>query len=543
MIGEKTMNNNNGLLLWVDDEIELLKAYIIFLEKKGYEVVTVSNGADAIDQCRAQTFDLVLLDEQMPGLSGLETLQRIKEIQPATPIVMVTKSEEENIMEQAIGSKIADYLIKPVNPSQILLTLKKNIHRKEIVTEVTQTGYQQDYQQISMQISDSRSFADWAEVYKRLVRWELELSSTESNMTDMLKMQKEEANIGFAKYIQQNYLDWVAPQQPARTDRFQLRGRKEEKLGASRPTMSPDLFKQFVFPSIDRGEKVFLIVIDNFRFDQWRVLSSEVADLFDIDEQVYLSILPTATQYARNAIFSGLMPQQIAEMFPELWVDEDEEEGKNLNEKPLIQTQIDRYRRHDKFSYHKINDSADSDKYLSQFNNLYQNDFNVLVINFIDILSHARTEMKMIRELANNESAYRSITHSWFRHSVLTDLLRLLSQSDYKVIITTDHGSIRTTKPVKIVGDRNTNTNLRYKLGKNLSYHGKDLFVIKNPHQAQLPAPNLSTAYVFATGDAFFAYPNNYNYYVSYYKDTFQHGGISMEEMIVPLITLTPRKR
>ena len=537
------MNNNNGLLLWVDDEIELLKAYIIFLEKKGYEVVTVSNGADAIDQCRAQTFDLVLLDEQMPGLSGLETLQRIKEIQPATPIVMVTKSEEENIMEQAIGSKIADYLIKPVNPSQILLTLKKNIHRKEIVTEVTQTGYQQDYQQISMQISDSRSFADWAEVYKRLVRWELELSSTESNMTDMLKMQKEEANIGFAKYIQQNYLDWVAPRQPAHTDRFQLRGRKEEKPGASRPTMSPDLFKQFVFPSIDRGEKVFLIVIDNFRFDQWRVLSSEVADLFDIDEQVYLSILPTATQYARNAIFSGLMPQQIAEMFPELWVDEDEEEGKNLNEKPLIQTQIDRYRRHDKFSYHKINDSADSDKYLSQFNNLYQNDFNVLVINFIDILSHARTEMKMICELANNESAYRSITRSWFRHSVLTDLLRLLSQSDYKVIITTDHGSIRTTKPVKIVGDRNTNTNLRYKLGKNLSYHGKDLFVIKNPHQAQLPAPNLSTAYVFATGDAFFAYPNNYNYYVSYYKDTFQHGGISMEEMIVPLITLTPRKR
>ena len=499
------MNNNNGLLLWVDDEIELLKAYIIFLEKKGYEVVTVSNGADAIDQCRAQTFDLVLLDEQMPGLSGLETLQRIKEIQPATPIVMVTKSEEENIMEQAIGSKIADYLIKPVNPSQILLTLKKNIHRKEIVTEVTQTGYQQDYQQISMQISDCRSFADWAEVYKRLVRWELELSSTESNMTDMLKMQKEEANIGFAKYIQQNYLDWVAPQQPARTDRFQLRGRKEEKPGASRPTMSPDLF--------------------------------------DIDEQVYLSILPTATQYARNAIFSGLMPQQIAKMFPELWVDEDEEEGKNLNEKPLIQTQIDRYRRHDKFSYHKINDSADSDKYLSQFNNLYQNDLNVLVINFIDILSHARTEMKMIRELANNESAYRSITRSWFRHSVLTDLLRLLSQSDYKVIITTDHGSIRTTKPVKIVGDRNTNTNLRYKLGKNLSYHGKDLFVIKNPHLAQLPAPNLSTAYVFATGDAFFAYPNNYNYYVSYYKDTFQHGGISMEEMIVPLITLTPRKR
>ena len=537
------MNNNNGLLLWVDDEIELLRAYIIFLEKKGYEVVTVSNGADAIDQCHSQTFDLVLLDEQMPGLSGLETLQRIKEIQPATPIVMVTKSEEENIMDQAIGSKIADYLIKPVNPNQILLTLKKNIHRKEIVTEVTQTGYQQDYQQISMQIAECRTFDDWAEIYKRLVRWELELSSAESNMTDMLKMQKEEANNGFAKYIQQNYLQWVAPQRTQLADRLHLRGRKESPAEAERPVMSNDIFKRVVFPKIDKGEKVFLIVIDNFRFDQWRVLSGEIADLFDIDEQVYLSILPTATQYARNAIFSGLMPQQIAEMFPELWVDEDEEEGKNLNEKPLIQTQIDRYRRHDKFSYHKLNDSSDSDKYLQQFKNLWQNDFNVLVINFIDILSHARTEMKMIRELANNESAYRSITLSWYRHSVLNELLRLLSQSDYRVIITTDHGSIRTTRPVKIVGDRNTNTNLRYKLGKNLSYHNKDLFVIKSPHQAQLPAPNLSTSYVFATGDAFFAYPNNYNYYVSYYKDTFQHGGISMEEMIVPLITLTPRKR
>ena len=439
----------NGLLLWVDDEIELLRAHILFLEKKGYEVVTVTNGTDAIEQCVQRTFDLVLLDEMMPGLTGLETLQRIKEINPATPVVMVTKSEEEDIMDQAIGSKIADYLIKPVNPHQILLTLKKNIHRREIETEVTQSGYQQNYQNLMMQIMDCQTLEDWQNIYRKLTHWELELSSTDSKMTEMLQMQKEEANIGFAKYIRKNYLDWVKPG------------------NSNRPLMSNDIMSRRIFPMLDSGEKVFLVVIDNFRYDQWRVLSSEVADLFDIDEQVYLSILPTATQYARNAIFSGLMPQQIAEMFPELWVDEDEEEGKNLNEKPLIQTQIDRYRRHDKFSYHKINDSADSDKYLSQFNNLYQNDFNVLVINFIDILSHARTEMKMIRELANNESAYRSITRSWFRHSVLTDLLRLLSQSDYKVIITTDHGSIRTTKPVKIVGDRNTNTNLRYKLGKN----------------------------------------------------------------------------
>ncbi|MBQ7422278.1 MAG: bifunctional response regulator/alkaline phosphatase family protein, partial [Prevotella sp.] len=498
---------SNGLLLWVDDEIELLRAHIIFLEKKGYEVRTVSNGTDAIDQCRQQTFDLILLDEQMPGLSGLETLQQIKDIQPATPVVMVTKSEEENIMDQAIGSKIADYLIKPVNPNQILLTLRKNIHQKEIVTEVTQTGYQQDFQDISMQIMNCTTSKDWMEVYKRLVRWELELSSTDSNMTEMLQMQKEEANNGFAKFVKKNYLDWVgtpsAAQQP---------NDKRQADGDNRPLMSPDIFKKRIFPRLNEDEKIFLIVIDNFRYDQWRVLSQEIGDMFDIEEELYMSILPTATQYARNAIFSGLMPQQIAQMFPELWVDEDEEEGKNLNEGPLIQTQIERFRRHDKFSYHKINDSAGAEKFLQQFPNLRQNDLNVLVINFIDMLSHARTEMKMVRELASNESAYRSITLSWFRHSVLSELFRMLSQTDYRIIITTDHGSIRATKPIKIIGDRNTNTNLRYKLGKNLSYNDKEVFVIKDPHRDHLPATNLSTSYVFATVDAFFAYPNNYNY-------------------------------
>ena len=539
---------NNGLLLWVDDEIELLKAHILFLENKGYKVVMASNGADAIEQCGMQTFDLVLLDEQMPGLSGLETLQRIKEIQPATPIVMVTKSEEEDIMNQAIGAKIADYLIKPVNPNQILLSLKKNIHQKEIVTEVTQSGYQQSYQQIAMEIADCRSFDDWKEVYRKLVHWELELSSTDSNMVEMLKMQKEEANNGFAKYISKYYLNWVAPQETKMNSSFaRLAGRNKKSDTNNetndKPLLSPEIFKKKVFPLIDKGEKVFLIVIDNFRLDQWRILSKEIGDMFEIEEDLYMSILPTATQYARNAIFSGLMPQQIAKMYPELWVDEDEEEGKNLNEEPLIRTQIERYRRHDRFSYHKINDSTGAEKFMQQYKNLAQNDLNVLVVNFIDMLSHARTEMKMIRELASDESAYRSITLSWFQHSVLADVIKELAQSNYKVIITTDHGSIRTINPVKIIGDRNTNTNLRYKLGKSLNYDAKEVFTIKNPHQAQLPAPNLSTSYVFATGDSFFAYPNNYNYYVSYYKDTFQHGGISLEEMIIPLVTLTPRKR
>ena len=522
----------NGILLWVDDEIEQLRAHLLFLEKKGYEVVTVNNGSDAIDLCQERNFDLVLLDEQMPGISGLETLQRIKEIQPALPVVMVTKSEEENIMEQAIGQKIADYLIKPVNPNQILLTLKKNIHRKEIVTEVTQSHYQQNFQQIAMQIMDCQTWQDWVEIYKRLVHWELELSSTDSNMTEMLQMQKEEANLGFAKFIKKNYLDWVAHL-----------GNPRNPKEPNQPVLSPEIFKTKIFPLLNDGKKVMLVVLDNFRYDQWRMLAHELSDQFEIEEEPYCSILPTATQYARNAIFSGLMPDKIAEMFPDLWVDEDEEEGKNLNEEPLIQTQLDRYRRKNTFSYHKVNNSIDADKLMQQMRNMNKNDLNVVVFNFIDMLSHARTESKMVRELANNESAYRSITLSWFRHSVIADFFRQLAQSDYKVIVTTDHGSIRCTQPVKIVGDRNTNTNLRYKLGKNLSYDDKNLFTIKDPRKALLPAPNLSTTYVFATGDAFFAYPNNYNYYVAYYRDTFQHGGISMEEMIVPLITLTGKKR
>ena len=418
------MNMTNGVLLWVDDEIEQLKAHLLFLEKKGYEVVTVSNGTDAIDQCQARSFDLVLLDEQMPGLSGLETLQRIKQLQPALPVVMVTKSEEENIMEQAIGQKIADYLIKPVNPNQILLTLKKNIHRREIETEVTQSQYQQSFQQIAMQIMDCRSWKDWTDVYRHLVHWELQLSSTDSSMTEMLQMQKEEANLGFAKFVKKNYMEWIGG-------------------NAEAPLMSHRVMKEKVFPLLTAGEKVFLIVMDNFRYDQWRMLAQEIGDQFDIDEDLYCSILPTATQYARNAIFSGLMPNKIAEMFPDLWVDEDEEEGKNLNEAPLIQTQLERYRRHNTFSYHKVNNSQDADKLMQQLRQLDRNDLNVVVFNFIDMLSHARTESRMVRELANNESAYRSITLSWFRHSVIADFFRQLAQSDYKVIVTTDHGSIR----------------------------------------------------------------------------------------------------
>ena len=517
---------NNGLLLWVDDEIELLKAHILFLEKKGYEVETVSNGQDALDKCSETTYDLILLDENMPGLSGLETLSRIKEITPVTPVVMVTKSEEENIMDQAIGSKIADYLIKPVNPTQILLTLKKNIHKKEIVTEVAQNAYQQNFGKIGMQINDSLTFE------------RLEGGVSNDWYT---------GNWSCPKYRQQHGRNAGHAENGSQPGFCQIHTQTTTKSGYThpedRPLMSPDIFKTKIFPLLNQGEKVFLIVLDNFRYDQWRTLSTELADAFLIDEDIYCSILPTATQYARNAIFSGLMPDKIAQMYPDLWVDEDEEEGKNLNEGPLIQTQLDRYRRKNTFSYHKINDSTTADKLIGQFKQLEKYDLNVIVLNFIDMLSHARTESKMVRELASNEAAYRSITQSWFRHSAVKDLFKALAASDYKIIVTTDHGSIRVKSPVKVIGDKNTNTNLRYKLGKNLKYNPKEVFEIKDPRKVLLPAPNLSTAYIFASGDNFFAYPNNYNYYVSYYRDTFQHGGISMEEMLIPLITLQSKKR
>ncbi len=511
-------------LLWADDEIELLGAHIIFLKTKGYDVVQVTNGQDAIEACKNEPFDLILLDENMPGISGLETLGRIKEILPATPVVMVTKSEEEDIMEEAIGSKIADYLIKPVNPNQILLALKKNIHKKDIVTEKTNSAYQQNFGKLGMQISDCRTIEDWIDIYKKLVFWEFELESANSEMNELLKAQKNEANKMFSRFVKNNYMRWMS------SDR------------SERPMMSHDIFRERIFPLLDKGEKVFLIVIDNFRYDQWRVLANEIATSFSIDEELYTGILPTATQYARNAIFAGLLPNRIKQMFPNLWVDEEEDEGKNLNEKALIETQIARYRRHDTFSYNKMINSSAADKYLDTINNLSGNDLNILVLNFIDMLSHARTESFMVRELASNEAAYRSITHSWIRHSAMTRLFRHLAESNYTVVITTDHGSVQVSDAVKVIGDKNTNTNLRYKLGKTLNYNPKEVFEVKEPSKAHLPAPNISTSYIFATGNDFFAYPNNYNYYVSYYKDTFQHGGISLEEMLIPIVTLRPKK-
>ena len=512
----------NGRILWADDEMELLRPHLLFLERKGYDVVTATNGTDAVELCQQQQFDVILLDEMMPGITGLQALERIKLIQPTVPVVMVTKSEEENIMNEAVGRNIADYLIKPVNPNQILLSLKKLIHRKELVAETTQTAYQQHFQQISMQMMDCCCWNDWAALYRQLVDWELKLVSADPALADMLRMQKAEANLGFAKFVKRNYVDWMQHHD------F---------------TMNHDVMQHHILPMLKQGERVFLVVFDNFRYDQWKAIETELTD-YDISEQLCCSILPTATQYARNALFAGMMPSEIKQRYPDWWTEEDAEESKNLNEPHLIQAFLDRVRRRDTFSYHKINTTDEAEQLLAEADELLQrNSLNVVVVNFIDMLSHARTESKMVRELAHDEAAYRSLTLSWFRHSAISQLLHRLSQTDCRVVLTTDHGSIRTDTPVKIIGDRNTNTNLRYKLGRNLACESRDVFTVKDPKSVFLPSPNISTSYVFATGNTFLAYPNNYNYYVAYYRNTFQHGGISMEEMIIPLVTLKGKNR
>lgn len=508
-------------ILWADDEIDLLKPHIMFLKNKGYDVTTVSNGRDALDALDHERFNLILLDENMPGLSGLETLTRINQTHPEVPVIMITKSEEENLMNQAIGNQIADYLIKPVNPNQILLSIKKNLHSGELVAAQASSSYQQEFQKISQNINMASSVEDWMEVYRQLVYWELKLADTDTAMGELLLMQKRDANSNFCKFVKREYEGWV------QTDKH--------------PLMSHEIFKRRVFPLLDKGEKVCFILIDNFRLDQWRVLQPLISEWFTTDEELYTTILPTSTQYARNAIFAGLMPLQIATMYPQYWVDEDEDEGLNIHESQLIKTQLDRFRRKEQYSYNKLNDSSAGEKFLQKLKQLKDIPLNVVVLNFIDMLSHARTESKMIRELANSDAAYRSLTESWLRHSSSLDIFRKLAELGFKVIVTTDHGTIRVDNPIKVVGDRNTNTNLRYKVGKNLNYNPRQVYEMHNPKKFGLPAPNLSSTFIYACNEDFFSYPNNYNYYVQYYTGTFQHGGISLQEMLVPLVTLTPR--
>jgi CheY-like chemotaxis protein len=514
-------------ILWADDEIDLLKPHILFLTAKGYDITAVNNGLDAVEKSASQNFDIVFLDENMPGLTGLEALTQIKAAKPSLPVVMITKSEEEHIMEDAIGAKIADYLIKPLNPNQILLSVKKLLDNKRLITEKTNMTYQQNFRHLAMAYNDRIGHEEWADIYKKLVYWELEIDETENrSMAEVIYMQKDEANSNFAEFIVDNYEDW-------------LNDPKAEK-----PLLSHQLMKKKVFPLLKPDKPLFFILVDNLRLDQWKVLQPMVSEMFNVEEdETYFAILPTATAYARNAIFSGMMPSEMEKYHPNLWVGDDEDEGKNMHEEEFLNRQMQKAGVGSlKMSYNKVITAQQGKDLLDKFNNMKGNSLNVIVYNFVDTLSHARTDSQMVRELAPDESAYRSITKAWFAHSPLLDLLRKISESGFQVVLTTDHGTVKVKKPFKIVGDKNVNSNLRYKAGKNLGFDdGKEVMVCRKPERLFLPKANISTAYVFTTHDHFFAYPNNYNYYVNFYRDTFQHGGISLEEIIVPLVLLTPK--
>jgi CheY-like chemotaxis protein len=514
----------NIKILWVDDEIEVLRPHLLFLKEKGYETDTCTNGNDAITKVVNEVYDIIFLDEHMPGLSGMETLRRIKEIKPSVPVVMITKSEEEDIMEAAIGSQIADYLIKPVKPIQILHSLKKILEQETFVNRQTTTAFRTEFSAIGDMIAMADSFSKWTEVYRKMIFWQGELMrSTDDGMKEVLKMQESDANRAFYKFIEKNYLGWLSPD------------------SKNRPLMSPAVMSKKVFPLLGKKEPLFFIVIDNMRLDQWSDMAADMSSFYRVaSEEIYMSILPTATQYARNALFAGLMPSTINETTPEYWIKDHEDEGKNLFEDKLIGRQLQRAGINCKWSYTKINSEAESIAVNEKLSQLLQNDLNILVYNFMDTLSHARTEVGLIKEMSGDEAAWLSLTHSWFVHSPLIELLRTLSEKRITVVITTDHGAIRVQRPVKVVGDRQTSMNLRYKTGRNLDYNQREIFEIKNPAQAGLPMTNISSRYIFARENDFLVYPNNFNQVATYYKDTLQHGGISMQEMLIPVSVLEP---
>ncbi len=513
-------------ILWADDEIELLKPHILFLEQKGYEVETCLSGDEVLDKLEDFRADIIFLDENMPGLTGLETLELIKKQHSSVPVVMITKSEEESIMDEAIGGKISDYLIKPVNPKQILMAIKKNVHVDQIQSEKATTKYQQAFREIGMRINDRLNIEEWQELYEQMVFWELELQKAQdTGMDEILAMRKAEANLQFSRFIEDNYIDWVNGAEDA-------------------PNMSHNVLKNKVFPLVDKNKSsLFLIVIDNLRFDQWKVLKPLISEHFWVEkEETYVSILPTTTQYARNALFAGLMPLEIEQRFPDKWSNDDEEGNKNNYEKVYFSEQLKRFGLENKFQYYKVLNADFGKKVLDDVPRMMQNPINIIIYNFVDMLSHARTDTEIVKQLARDEAAYRSVTVSWYEHSTLQKIIKKIAKQGGRVIITTDHGSVRVKNPVKVVGDKSVNTNLRYKQGKTLNYNPKEVFEITHPKEAHLPQINVSQKFIFAKSDDFFVYPNNYNHYVNYYKDTFQHGGVSLEEMLVPIVALTPKK-
>ena len=511
-------------ILWADDEIDQLRPHIIFLENKGFKVTPVTNGEDAITLIRGNNYDLVFLDEQMPGMDGITTLGKIKDLKPMLPVVMITKSEEEHIMEDAIGSKISDYLIKPVNPNQILLTIKRILDRSRIQNEKTAQQYLKSFTQISNSINSKSSWQECIKVYKQLTQWDIELESGDEALQQVLYDQVQQANKEFGKFIRSEYAYWL---KDGETDR---------------PLLSPDIIKEYVFPRLSDEKPVFFILIDCMRYDQWLVFENMLSDYYNIETDFYYSILPTATPYSRNAIFAGLYPSEIERNYPNLWtLQDDNETSLNRFEQELLEEQFLRKKLNIKPKYEKVLHAEDNKKIQDRIKNYLQQPFSAFVFNFVDTLVHSRSDSDVLKEISPDVSAFRGLTKAWFSHSALFNIFKILSKEDCTIIVTTDHGSVRALRDTKVIGDRDTSTGLRYKYGKHLKVNSDDAIFVKNPADYKLPRSVMAMNYVLATEDYFFVYPTNYNRFQNKYKDTFQHGGASMEEMILPVAVLNPK--
>lgn len=510
-------------VIWVDDEIEILEAHKRFLEMKGYDMVTFTNGFDAITYLQKNQIDLMLIDESMPGMSGLETVSRVKKIYPHLPIVLVTKNDTESLMDEAIGSEISDYLIKPVNPNQVLLALKKILDNKRLVAEKTTASYQMQFRTLLNGLEGDPDYREWVELYKQLSFWELEMEKSESlALKEIHLAQKKEANQSFFKFISRNYASW----QNINDDTV--------------PLMSNRVFQAKVLPYLQSTQPLVWVIVDNLRFDQWKVIEPLLNESFKLlEEDCFYSILPTATHYCRNALFAGEMPATIEKKFPQEWMKDDDEEGKNNHESLFFSSQLNKLGRADiDFSYHKIISHDDALKLADNALGLLNHQLSIVVYNFVDMMSHARTELDVLKELAADEAAYRSLTKSWFTHSPLLTTLKKIAEKKCTVVLCTDHGSIQVKHPIKIVGDKQSTNNLRYKTGRNLDFNAKEVHVYREPHLAGLPKYTINSSFVFAGGQDFLCYPNHFHHYANLYKNTFQHGGISMEEMIVPIVRL-----
>ena len=515
-------------ILWVDDEIELLRSHIIFLSEKGFAVDTVTNGEDAVSSVKEKDYDLIFLDEMMAGMGGLETLAQIKDYNANIPVVMVTKNEEESLMNEAIGFKISDYLTKPVNPSQVLLVCKKILEGKKISGEHAAKDYLQDFNQISQAMLQNMDSDEWIEVYLKLVNWDLELDvHPEIGLRQTFIDQKREANKEFSKFVENNYREWI-----------------NSNSDLNKPTLTPDILNNYLMEEVKNHDNVFFFVLDCLRLDQWLVMEKHLTDYFKIDKSYYYSILPTSTPYARNSLFGGLYPSEIEKYYPQLWQGDDDENSMNKFEKELLQLFFDRKRiklKND-LKYIKIIDPEVGRNFEQNILSYQNTHLTAVVVNFLDMIAHGRSDSDILKEIAPDESAYRSLTNSWFTHSSLLSTFKSLSSlKKTRIIVTTDHGSIRALRGAKVLGDREASSNLRFKYGRNLKVDDKHAVYIKNAVDYKLPKRGVTINYIIAKEDYYFVYPTEYHKYLTHYKDTFQHGGISLDEILLPVITMEPK--